>query len=97
MNAKILNQVQKLRHDYRNELAQRKMDCVRGYDALTPEDEERISYEINGIYYPKLRAIMSFTTLKEDLINTLGHVIFEDMKLSDWLIFKSCMESTNLN
>jgi len=83
-----------LKHDFRNELIQREMNCIRIKDTLTPEDEEKISYEMGGIYYPKLRLIMAQTTMKEELVSVLGHVIFEDMKVSDWIMFKDCMEGS---
>ena len=92
MNADILNQVQKLKHDFRIELNNRQMSCISKQGTLLQEAEERISHEMGFIYYQKLRLIMAKTTMKEDLISTLGNVIFDDMKVSDWLIFKACMD-----
>ena len=81
----VLDQVADLKNQY---IKERDAKMMEGLNV----DVERLSYEVGGVYYPKLRALMSSTSMSEDNVTLMGNIIFQDMRVSEWVMMKACME-----
>ena len=83
--SQVLDQVADLKNQY---IKERDAKMMEGLNV----DVERLSYEMGGVYYPKLRALMSSTSMSEDNVTLMGNIIFQDMRVSEWVMIKACME-----